>query len=91
MDEALEYAWQTLTSLETCGGEGPEFPQRAYFLGYQVLAAAGQTQQARSALQAAYDLVMTRAANISDPVQRRSFLEQRAMNREIVAEYQLQG
>jgi hypothetical protein len=33
---------------------------------------------------------MTRAANISDPVQRRSFLEQRAMNREIVAEYQLQ-
>jgi tetratricopeptide (TPR) repeat protein len=88
--EALEYARQTLTILKESDGEGPEFPQRAYFIGYQVLAASGQTQQARPALQAAYDVVMTRAANISDPVQRRSFLEQRAMNREIVAEYEIQ-
>lgn len=89
--EAVEYARQTLTILASCGGEGPEFPQRAYFIGYQVLAAAGQAKQARAALQAAYDVVMTRAAKISDLAQRCSFLEQRAMNREIVAEYRLQG
>lgn len=91
VDEALEYARQTLTILETCGGEGPEFPQRAYFICYQVLAAAGQDQPAQAALQAAYAMVMARAAKISDPAQRRSFLEQRAMNREIVTEYGLQN
>ena len=88
VDEALDYARQILTNLETYGSEGPEFPQRAYFFGYQVLATAGQAKQAQAALQAAYDVVMTRAAKISDPAQRSSFLEQRAMNREVVEEWE---
>jgi hypothetical protein len=51
--EALVYAQQTLTILEECGGQGPEFPQRDYFICYQVLVAAGAPEPARAALQAA--------------------------------------
>jgi tetratricopeptide (TPR) repeat protein len=85
--EALIYAEQTLAFLAECGGEGPEFPQRDYFIGYQVLTAAGQAERAKAILQAAYQLVLARAEKITDPDLRQSFLEQVAVNREIVAEY----
>ena len=87
LTKALDYVRQIVAILEDCGGEGPEFPQRSYFIGYQVLAAAGQSKRAQTVLQAAYDLVMNRADKITDPTQRRSFLEGRTMNREVVVEY----
>ncbi len=85
--EALPHAQQTLTILAQCGGVGPEFPQRAYFICYQVLSAAGQIETARAVLESAYNLVLTRAEKITDPLLRHSFLERVAVNREIVAEY----
>jgi tetratricopeptide (TPR) repeat protein len=88
MAQALDYAQQALVILEECGGEGPEFPQRDYFIGYQVLAAAGQEEAAWAALQSAHDLVATRAGKIADPALRRSFLERVPINREIIHEYE---
>ncbi len=86
-DAALDYARQALAILDECGGEGPEFPQRDYFVCYQVFAAVGQATAARTALQSAYDLVMARADKIAEPALRQSFLERVQFNREIVREY----
>jgi tetratricopeptide (TPR) repeat protein len=87
---ALDYTHQALAILEQCKAEGPEFPQRDYFICYQVLAAAGQIELAYAALQAAYRLVIARAEKIVDPALRKSFLEQVAINREIVVEWEKQ-
>jgi predicted ATPase/class 3 adenylate cyclase len=86
LEDALDYAQQALTILEECGGEGPEFPQRDYFLCYQILKAADRHDEARDALQAALDLVMKQAAKIGDPALRQSFLEQVPINRQITGE-----
>ncbi len=86
LDRALDYARQALAILEGCGGVGPEFPQRDYFICYQVLSAAGQAKAARTALQCAYNLVMAHAEKITDPDLRRSFLG-KPDNRDIVQEY----
>ncbi len=85
--KALDYARQALTILEECGGEGPESPQRDYFVCYQVLSAAGQEETAWAALKSAYKLVMVRAEKIVAPDLRQSFLERVQVNREIVQEY----
>lgn len=87
MDRALDYAQQVLAILDAHGGEGPEFPQRNYFICYQVFTKNGQVDRAKAALSAAYKLVMNRAEKITDPVLRQSFLQQVALNREIVAAY----
>jgi tetratricopeptide (TPR) repeat protein len=88
MSQALHYAQQALAILDECEGEGPEFPQRDYFLCYQVFAAVDNTTTARYALESAYRLVMARAEKITDPELRRSFLERVTINRQIVAEMQ---
>jgi hypothetical protein len=87
IEQALVYAQEALTILEECGGEGPESPQRDYFLCHQVLAAAGQAERAQTALQSAYDLVIARADKMTDPALRQSFLEQVAINHKIVQEH----
>jgi hypothetical protein len=38
-----------LAILQGCGDEGPEFPQRSYFIGYQIFMAAGQPERAKTA------------------------------------------
>jgi predicted ATPase/class 3 adenylate cyclase len=86
--QALNYAQQALAILEECGGEGPEFPQRDYYICHQVLSAAGQEDAARAALQSAYDQVLARADRITAPALRQSFLEQVPINREIIQEYE---
>ncbi len=86
--QALHYTRQALAILGECGGEGPEFPQRDSFICFQVLSIAGQSEVARSALLLAYNLVTARADKIADPTLRRSFLEQVAINREIVQAYE---
>jgi tetratricopeptide (TPR) repeat protein len=88
--EALGYAEQVLAILAECGGEGPEFPERDYWLSYQVLMAAGQADRAGATLQAAHHLVMSRADKITDPALHQSFLERIEVNREIVTAYQQQ-
>ncbi len=62
-----------------------EYPQRDLYVASIVAAAAGEQMQAMALLQRAYALVQTRAEQISDPTLRRSFLENVAINREIVA------
>lgn len=87
LDQALTCAEQAAAILDECGGEGPDFPQRDYFVAYQVLAAAGQPEKAQAALQSAYDLLLARADKITDLALRRSFLERVAVNKQITAEY----
>ncbi len=87
--QALNYVAQTQAILEECGGEGPEFPQQDYFIAYQVLAVAGQTEAAQAALRSAYNLVMLRAEKITDPTLRQSFLERVAVNQAIVKTYRI--
>jgi hypothetical protein len=77
-------AQQALTALNACQGAGPEFPQRDYWACYRVFETLGQTEEARAALQAAYDLVMARAMRIADPEVRRSFLENAPRNRQVM-------
>jgi len=82
--KALDYAQQAIVILNECQGEGPESPQRDYFVCYQVLQTNGQTEAARDALQSARRLVMARADKIADPSLRQSFLERVPINREII-------
>ena len=86
--KAVDYAQQSLHILDECGGEGPEFPHRDYFICYQVLAAAGQTDTAHAALRSARELVMARADKITDPTWRQSFLTKVPANRAIVQEWE---
>ena len=85
---SLDYVEQTLAILDECNGEGPEFPQRDYFISFQVFKAAQQEQHANAALKSAYELVMKRANKITDDELRQSFLENVAVNREIVLAYE---
>jgi adenylate cyclase len=82
--KALTYAEQTLTMLDECGGEGPEFPHQDYFICYQVLQAIGKIEMARKALQSAHQLVVARAEKITDPALRESFLKNVPINRQII-------
>jgi tetratricopeptide (TPR) repeat protein len=84
ISRALTYAHQTLTILDECRGEGPEFPQRDYFICHQVFVAGEETATAQHALEAAYHLVMIRTEKITDPDLRRSFLERVTINHQIV-------
>lgn len=87
-EKALNYVEQAWFILDECGGEGPEFPQRDYFVCYQVFAAAEQQALAQIALQSAYALVITKANKIIDNDLRQSFLERVLINRVIVKEYE---
>jgi predicted ATPase/class 3 adenylate cyclase len=89
--QALAYAQEALQILDDCGGEGPDYPQRDYWICHRVLTAAGETELARHALQAAYDLLQAKAAKINDPAMRRSYLEQVAFNRAILVAAQAEG
>ncbi len=83
-DMACDYARQARTILDECGGEGPEAPQRDYFLCYDVLNATGCVEEAHRSLLSAHRLVMERAEKITDAALRASFLEQVPINRQIV-------
>jgi tetratricopeptide (TPR) repeat protein/class 3 adenylate cyclase len=87
-ETALGHAREALAILAECEGEGPDAPQWDYYTCYRVLAATGHPEQAREALQAAYELVIARAEKIIDPIVRQSFLENVAQNQEIVAAWQ---
>jgi predicted ATPase/class 3 adenylate cyclase len=86
IESACDYARQALAILEECKGHGIECPQRDYFICYQVLAAAGETETAYQALQAAYNLIITKADKITDLVICQAFLEKIPINQQIVEE-----
>lgn len=82
--EALEAVRKALKILDECDGEGPDFPQRDYWLCYQVLQALGEKPLAAHALASAHRLLMRQADRISDPAMRRSYLDNVAFNRNIL-------
>lgn len=88
--QAEQHAREAYQRLQTCNGEGPEFPQRDYFICYQVFGATGDTSTARSALQAASAIVQQRAAQIQDVQLRHGYLSIR-LHREIVQAVQVLG
>ncbi len=90
-ERALARTREALAILDECGGEGPECPQRDYYVCFEVLAKAGDQGAALRALESAYGLVVTRADKIIDPALRRSFLERVPINRMIVQEAIRQG
>jgi hypothetical protein len=73
--QAETQAHACLNILDACEGDGPEFPQRDYFICYQVFA-DNKPDLARICLQKAYDLLQRRAANIEDKALQASFLTQ---------------
>lgn len=82
--EALAVVHKALHILDDCAGEGPDFPQRDYWMCYQVLQALGETTLAAHALTAAHRLLMQQAQRINDVEMRRSYLENIAFNRSIL-------
>jgi predicted ATPase/class 3 adenylate cyclase len=82
--EALANANKALQILDGCNGEGPDFPQRDYWMCHQVLQALGETYRATHALGAAHRLLMQQAQRINEPIMRRSYLENVAFNRSIL-------
>ena len=65
-----------LTLLDGCGGEGPDYPQRDYWLCSQVLHALGDGDGERHAHRRAFALLHQRADRISDQAMRLSYLTQ---------------
>jgi len=82
--QAFDYVNEALTILDKCKGEGPDFPQRDYWVCYQVLQAMGETPRAQHALASAHRLLMQQAQRISDETMRMSYLSQVSFNRSIV-------
>jgi tetratricopeptide (TPR) repeat protein len=74
-----------LTLLDACGGEGPDFPHRDYWLCAQTLAALGQAAEAQRARTEAAALLRSRAERISDHAMRATYLAQVALHAEITA------
>jgi tetratricopeptide (TPR) repeat protein len=82
--EALSLARETLQILDMCNGEGPDFPQRDYWMCYEVLQSLGESVLARHALESAHRLLAERTQRISDPNMRVSFLDNISIHRRIV-------
>ena len=80
---ALKYANAAFSLLNECGGEGPDFPHRDYWMCARVFQFLGQQRDAEVAQAAACRLLQDKAARISDLRMRTSFLENVSFNREI--------
>ncbi|MFZ4657437.1 MAG: tetratricopeptide repeat protein [Caldilineaceae bacterium] len=81
---AQSTAQEALKILDDCNGEGPDFPQRDYWMCYQVLQTLGETTLAAHALTSAYRLLIKQAHRINQPEMRRSYLENVIFNRDIL-------
>ena len=82
--EALTTVHKALQILDACDGEGPDFPQRDYWMCYEVLQTLGETTLATQALSAAHRLLMRQAERINDAAMRHSYLENVTFNRNIL-------
>jgi predicted ATPase len=81
---AAHYAMNSLTILDQCQGDGPDYPQRDYFVCYQVFSQLHQLALAHHALKEAHRLLMAQASKIADPDMRDSYLHRVAYNRQIL-------
>ncbi len=79
--QALERVEQNLAILEECRGEGPDYPQRDYFVCYRVLASLGRATESQRALRSAHNMLMHQADKINEPDLRASFLKNMWFNR----------
>ncbi len=81
--EAIVFAEQAIALLETCAGDGPDFPHRDYWHCAQVFGSVGRLADAENAQTTACRLLREKAEKIANPMLRRSFLENVTFNREI--------
>jgi predicted ATPase/class 3 adenylate cyclase len=84
LDEAYEYADNCATWLTVQGPVGLEDPLRVYVTCYQVFAATGRVEKARSILSFAYTTIQNRAAKIQDETLLKSFLSNSPFNKFIL-------
>ncbi len=84
-ENALECSSQAIQILDR--GQHYEYPHEIYFNHFKILSAFDRETEALTYLQKAYDEVMRRAEQIASDEQRRSFLENVKLNREIVQAY----
>lgn len=80
---AAAHADAALVLLDGCAGQGPDYPQRDYWMCAAVLAALNRPADADRARATARALLHAQAAKISDDDLRRSYLENVWYNREI--------
>jgi predicted ATPase/class 3 adenylate cyclase len=88
VDAAQQAAEEALAILDQADGEGIDFPQRDYWMCYEVLMHLGQDALAEEVLTAAHRLLMRQAAQIDNPQMRQSYLTNVPYNRAIVAAWQ---
>ena len=86
---AIGHALACLATLAAEGPDGLEFPFEAYLSCYDALLAAGRLAEAREALAAARDLLLTRADAIEDPAIRAAMLTNVPTHRRVLAEAQV--
>jgi len=91
--QALEHVKEILAWIEANGLEGIEYPLQVYLTCYQILSATAQgdptaIERAHSVLSDACTTLLDQAAKISDSTLRRTFLEDVAVNREIMAAWE---
>ena len=84
--QAQRYTAELLTDLEEHPWPGVFLSFRPHLVCYRVLRASGDPR-ADEILEQAYYMLQERAAQIEEEALRRSYLENVAVNREIVAEY----
>jgi predicted ATPase len=84
-EAAATAVYQALELLDSCGGEGPDFPHRDYWLCAKTLDGLGRTEAAHRVRARAADLLLQRAERISDLGMRASYLTQVALHTEITS------
>jgi predicted ATPase/DNA-binding SARP family transcriptional activator len=87
VDQATAHVEEILPILDAGTLEGAEEPLWVYLICYRVLS-AGADSRREGILAAAYGLLQARSARIADEELRRSFIENIAAHREIVAAYE---
>lgn len=83
--EAETSVRKAVAILDACGGEGPDFPHRDYWLCFHTLAALGHTADAQHAAAQAAKLLCLRADRISNEAMRSTYLTKVAVHAEITA------
>ncbi len=88
--QALEQVEQALQLLEQSTDHKPEFPQRDYFICYQILQQANKMPTAKAALENAYAILIQQAQGFRQELSRQAFLTHVPHNRAIIEAYQLE-
>lgn len=76
---------EAYTLLEEFGSDGLDYPQREYFTCYRIFEQLGDPEIAVAALNKAHQILQSKAADISEPTMRQSFLQNVDFNRQIIA------